>query len=305
MAITKVRVKINGTWTNLTKNSSTGKWTGNITAPSTTSFNLSGGYYPVTVEATNDAGTVKTWEASDSTWGSMLQLVVKETIKPTITIVSPSNGAYITNNKQAITFKVTDEAGGSGVKLSEVKLKIDSTTYSYNSSGMSYEAITNGYQFVYTPQTALADGKHTITVNASDNDGNAATAATATITVDTVPPTLSVSTPAAGLITNNPSVNVSGVTNDTTSSPVTVKITLNGANQGNISVGSDGSFSKAVTLAEGTNTIVVTATDAAGKTSSITRSVKLDTTIPAISSMTLAPNPANTSASVTITIEVS
>lgn len=157
---------------------------------------------------------------------------------------------------------------------------------------------------MYTPGSALSDGSHTITVNASDNDGNTATTVSASITVDTVPPTLSVSTPAEGLITNNASQTVTGTTNDATSSPVTVTIVLNGEDQGAVSVGSDGTFSKTVTLEEGDNTIVVTAQDAAGKTSSVTNMVKLDTAIPSIGSMTLAPNPVNASASVTITIEV-
>lgn len=305
MAITKVRVKISGTWFNLSKDSATGKWGGTLTAPSATSYNLSGGYYPVTIEATNDAGTVKTWEAIDTAWGNTLRLVVKETIKPVCTIVSPSAGAYTTNNKQPITFKVTDESGGSGVNLTTVTLKVDSSTYKYNSTGMTYQAVTNGYQFVYTPQTALSDGPHTITVNAKDNDGNAAKTVMAAITVDTVPPSLTVAEPTAGLITNNPAVTVSGVTNDITSSPVTVKISLNGKDQGAASVGSDGSFVKVITLAEGANTIVVTAADAAGKTSSVTRSVKLDTSIPEITSLTLSPNPINASESITITLEVS
>lgn len=302
MAITKVRVKINGTWTNLTN--SAGKWTGNITAPSATSYNMTGKYYPVTIEATNDAGTVKTWEATDLSWGESLKLEVKETIKPVVTLISPSNGSYVTNNKQSVTFKVTDESGGSGVALSSVKLKIDANTYSYNSAEMTYSTITNGYQFTYAPKNALADGKHTITVNASDNDGNAAAPVTANITVDTVPPTLTVTAPAAGLITNNKSINVTGTTNDATSSPVKITIKLNNADQGSVSVGSDGSFTKAITLAEGENAIAVTATDAAGKTSSVTRNVKLDTSIPKITAMTLTPNPVNASASVAITIEV-
>ena len=56
MAIKQVRVKINGVYTNLTKNASTGKWTGTVTAPAVTSHNQAGGYYPITVEAVNDAG---------------------------------------------------------------------------------------------------------------------------------------------------------------------------------------------------------------------------------------------------------
>ena len=304
MAITKVRVKINGTWTTLTKNSSTGKWSGSVTAPSTTSYTLANKYYPVTVELTNDAGTVATYESTDATFGEDLRLVVKETIKPTITLVSPSNSAYVTNNKQKITFKVTDEIGGSGVNLSSVKLKIDSTTYTATSTGMVSTGITNGYQFVFTPQTALTDGAHTITINASDNDGNAATAVSASFTIDTVPPVLTISNPTSGKITNQASLTISGVTNDATSSPAEVTILLNGTDVGTVTVGSDGSFSKAVTLAEGTNSIVVTATDYAGQSTSITLSVKLDTTVPTLKSISMSPNPANTSASVAITLEV-
>lgn len=303
MAISKVRVKIHGVWTNLTLNN--GKWTGTITAPSTTSYTQPNKYYPVTIEVTNDAGTVVTKDATDATLGAALRLVVKETMKPTIALVSPSNGAYVTNNKQAIVFKVTDEAAGSGVNLSTVKFKLDNTTYTATSAGMKYTGITNGYQFTFTPQATITDGKHSITINASDNDGNAATAVTASFTVDTVPPTLTVSSPTTGSITNKSAATVSGKTNDATSSPVSVTITLNGASVGSVTVGSDGSFSKAITLAEGQNTIVVTAKDGAGKTSSVTIKVKLDTTVPKLSSITLTPNPANVSSSVAITVEVS
>lgn len=303
MAITKVRIKIDGTWNNLVQNAD-GKWKGTVTAPASTSYNLSGGAYPVTVEATNDAGTVKTWESTDSVWGSLLKLVVKETIKPSVVLVSPSHGSYVTNNKQPFTFTVTDEAGGSGVDLATVKLQIDNGEYDSDSSGMLYSAITNGYRFVFTPQTALKDGTHTLTVNASDNDGNAADTVNASITVDTVPPMLTVSEPVEGLITNKPNQRVSGITNDNTSSPVNLNVVLNGTNLGTETVGTDGNFVKELVLKEGENTIVITATDAAGKTSTVTRTVKLDTSIPEIKKLTLAPNPASTSASLSITIEV-
>ncbi len=171
MAIVKVRVQVDGVWTNLTL--SNGKWVGTITAPATTSYNLANKYYPIKIEITNDAGTVVTKDATDATLGEALRLIVKETMKPTITLVSPSKSAYVTNNKQPITFKVVDEAGGSGVNLSTVKIKVDSTTYTTSSTGMVSKGITNGYQFTFTPQTALKDGSHTITITASDNDGNA------------------------------------------------------------------------------------------------------------------------------------
>lgn len=301
MAISQVRVKVNGTWTVLTLNSSTGKYEGTITAPSTTSYNLDGGYYPLELEATNDAGTVVTVNDSDATVGSSLRLVVKETIKPVITLNTPTSGAYLQSNKPAIKFTITDETGGSGVNESYVALTVDGTTYGVDS--FTKTAVTNGYQYTYTPQSALGDGEHTITINAKDNDGNAATAVSAGFVIDTVPPTLNVTSPTTE-ITNNPACVLEGTTNDATSSPVTVTISLNSGTEQAVTVGDDGSFSKSLTLEEGANTITVKATDAAGRTTTVTKTVKLDTTVPKIASVVLQPNPANASASVTITVEV-
>lgn len=300
MAISQVRAQVNGTWHTLTLNSSTGKYEATITAPGATSYNLSGGYYNVTVEATNTAGTTAT---ADGSTLSSLQLVVKEKVAPVIKILSPSSGAYVTNSKQAVVFTITDESGGSGVKLSSVVVKLDGTAVA--SSTITNTAVTNGYSFTYTPASAMSDGSHTVTVSASDNDGNAATVQSTTFTVDTVPPTLNVTAPAAGLITATASLNVVGTTNDSTSSPVTLTITLNGTSQGTVTVASNGSFTKSVTLAEGNNTIVVTATDAAGKTTSVTRTVTLDTSVPTVVSATITPNPVDAGATMVISVEIS
>ena len=302
MSITKVRVKINGTWTNLTKDS-TGKWTGSVTAPASTSYNQSGGYFPITVEATNSAGTVTTVDATDTTLGSVLRLVVKETTKPVIKLVQPSNGAYISNNQLPIIFEVTDETGGSGVNASTVALKLAGTTYKDGSTGMSKTAITDGYRFTFTPQAALSDGAKAIEITASDHDGNAAAKVTASYTVDTVPPTLTISSPQDGLATNQKNVVLTGITNDTLSSPVTVTV-MHGSASYTPAVANDGSFSQALVLTEGVNTIQIVSTDAAGKSTTINLTVTLDTSVPTIKSATFAPNPVNASASVQITLEV-
>ena len=128
-------------------------------------------------------------------------------------------------------------------------------------------------------------------MDASDYDGNAATQKTVTFKVDTVPPTLSISLPADKLITNKTTVTVEGTTNDATSSPVTVTIKINSGTAESVTVGADGNFSKALTLVEGDNTITVVARDAAGKTTTVTRTVTLDLTPPTISAVTITPNP--------------
>jgi hypothetical protein len=299
MAISKVRVQINGTWHTLT--STEGKnYTGTITAPGSTSYNLTGGYYDVTVEATNTAGTIATKNASSL---AALKLVVREKVPPNINIVSPTNGAYVTNNKQAIIVIINDEAGGSCVNLDSAVIKVDGTAVS--KSAIEITTLSNGYsQLKYTPTTALSDGSHTVEVTASDNDGNAAPVKSVTYKVDTVPPTLTITAPTDKLVSNAASLVVRGKTNDVSSSPVIVTIALNNADQGAVSVGTDGAFSKTLTLIEGSNTIAVTATDSAGKASTVTRTVTLDTSMPNIKSATISPNPIDAGASMVITVVV-
>lgn len=299
MAIKTVKATINGQTYDLTLNSASGKWEATITAPGKTSYNLAGGYYNVSVEATNEAGTKGSADASTV---DGLKLVVKETVAPVITIVSPTAGAYVANSKQPVVFNITDETGGSGVDISTLVVKQDGTAVA--SANITHTAISNGYSVTYTPSAALSDGSHTVTINCKDHDGNAAAEKSTTYTVDTVPPTLNVTSPADGLITAASSVTVAGTTNDATSSPVVITISLNGTDQGTVAVGTGGTFSKVITLKEGSNTIIVKAKDAAGKESSVTRTVTLDTSVPKIKAATITPNPVDTGKTIVISVTI-
>lgn len=299
MAIKTVKATINGQTYDLTLNPASGKWEATITAPGKTSYNLAGGYYNVSVEATNEAGTKGSADASTV---DGLKLVVKETVAPVITIVSPTAGAYVANSKQPVVFNITDETGGSGVDISTLVVKQDGTAVA--AANITHTAISNGYSVTYTPSAALSDGSHTVTINCKDHDGNAAAEKSTTYTVDTVPPTLNVTSPADGLITAASSVTVAGTTNDATSSPVVITISLNGTDQGTVAVGTGGTFSKVITLKEGSNTIIVKAKDAAGKESSVTRTVTLDTSVPKIKTATITPNPVDTGKTMVISVTI-
>lgn len=288
MAIKTVTVTINGNTYTLT-NTSGNTWSATLTAPGATSWNKENHEYPVTITATNTAGTTVT----DSTYG----VRVKETVAPVITISSPTGGARVTNNKQPVVFTVVDEAGGSGVNISALVVKQDGATVP--ASAIKTTAITNGYSVTYTPANALSDGAHTVTITGSDNDGNTAAAKSTSYTIDTVPPALNITSPANNSITNAASCVVAGTTNDATSSPVT--LTVNGTV---VTVNANGSFSTTITLSEGLNTINIVAKDSAGKTTTVTRTVTLDTSKPAILNITITPNPADTGASMVLTVTV-
>lgn len=299
MSVKQVQATINGQTVTLTLNSA-GAYETTITAPSKSSYNQEGHYYPVELKATDDAGNVSTADITHATVGENLKLRVKEKVAPVITITYPTAAAFITNNKPTFTWKVTDD--DSGVDESTIGITIDNG--SKITSGITKTAIDGGYECSYTPTTALADGSHTAKFDASDNDGNAAVQKSVTFTVDTVAPTLTINSPAADLVTNESSVTVSGSTNDATSSPVEVTVKLNNGTAQEVTVNADGTFSKALTLISGSNTITIVAKDAAGKTTTVTRTVTLDTGAPVFQSVTINPNPVDCGKTYIITVEV-
>lgn len=300
MAVKTVQAVINGQTYNLTRNSGTGKYEATITAPNKSSYGQANHYYDVTIKATDDAGNVTTKNSSDATLGNSLKLYVKEKVAPTQTITYPTSSALITNNKPAITWEVKDS--DSGINPNSIGITINSGTKI--TSGITKTPITGGYRCSYTPASPLNEGSNVIKVDCADNDGNAATQVSVTFKVDTVPPTLNITSPAQGLITNKATVTVKGTTNDVTSSPVLVVIKVNEGEDISVTVGSDGSFTKDITLVEGNNTIKVIATDSAKKQTTVTRTVELDTKPPVFGAVTLTPNPVDSGKTFVISVEV-
>lgn len=303
MAIDTVKVTVNGT-TVTAVSSGNGTYTATLAAPNRTSYNVnSGHYYPVTVVATNKAGTATTVNDQTATLGTALRLRVREVNAPTITISSPTASQYFGVATPQVKFNVVDETNGSGVAISTLKITVDGTVYTNTSNGVTASAITNGYSVTFTTPT-LKDGSHTVKVEVQDNDGNSATSSTVTFITDTIAPTLNVSNPSTnGTFVSNAALSVNGTTSDSTSGVPTIKITLNGTDQGSVTV-SNGSFSKGVTLANGSNTIVVTATDKAGRVTTVTRTITLDTSSPVIASVVIDPNPVNVGSNYVVTIKV-
>lgn len=303
MAISTVRVQINGVWTTLTYNSTTKAYEATITAPSVTSRNLSGGYYPVTVEATNTVGTKTTVNDKSSGVGSSCKLWVEERVAPVITIVSPTEGAMLTNSRPGIIFNVTDDANGSGVDPGTLVVMLDDREQT--SMNTTTQAITNGYRCTFTPPSALSDGDHRFSAKVFDYDGNESADVSIVFTVDTVAPVLNVTSPAEGSATSNTSVVVAGTTNDATSSPVTLTQALDGGTAQTVTVGSNGAFTKTWTgLSHGTHKVVIVAKDAAGKTTTVTRNFTVDTSTPVISSVTLVPSSVDAGKTITIKVVV-
>jgi len=307
MAVKTVRVLINGVWIALAENLTTGKFEGSIATPNITSYNVNANhYYPVVTEVTDLAGNVTIVDDTDVILGSHLKLYVKELIPPEIIFNYPSSGAYLSTNTPTLEFKLYDEVGGSGINLNTLLISIDDgASLTSSSEGVIITGSGNYYSVVCSLQTALTDGEHTVIVNIKDNDGNKATAVSRSFIVDTVPPELNIANPLENISYKNVSeFVVTGSTNDSMSSSVSVIMKLNNVSQGNISVNEGGNFSKSLNLVEGINIVEITATDLGGKCTTDSRIIIFDTVAPVIKSILITPNPINVGQTYFIEVDV-
>jgi RHS repeat-associated protein len=207
-----------------------------------TTVNLVEGVNTITVVATDAAGNTTT----------VIRHITLYTVPPSLVITS-INDRLITNHSQiqiagtvSDSFAVTVGVNGSSVPVTDGSF---STTIS------------------------LVEGMNTITIVATDAAGNKTTV-TKTVRLDTVPPELTVIEPSDNFVTNDTSITVWGTITDSTGETVTV----NGLN---VPVDPD-TFRTTVHLFEGTNAITIIATDGAGNTTTVSKSVRRYTTPPAI-----------------------
>lgn len=255
------------------------------TAPAESSANLPGGYYGVQIIATDEAGNETTINQEDGTWGEQLRLVAYESVKPTATITYPSADSRINTCTPTITAQLRDN--DSGVDPATLDLRINGgSKITQGAPGLTLTPVEGGYDLSYAVPTALDEGQTTISVGASDKDGNAADPASITCTIAVTAPTISLSSPAEGLVTNQAAVQITGITSDDQLTSVTLTVTVNGHDQGPVTVdGQTGAFSLTANpshMQEGANVIKVKVVDATGLEAEITRNVVLDTIPPRI-----------------------
>jgi hypothetical protein len=179
---------------------------------------------------------------------------------PTVKILSPRSGAT-GNASVRVTVQAEDDGPGVTVHVNGAPA-----------------ALTNGR---YVADVALNPGRNAITARAEDAAGRSATDAIELI-LDANPPSLTIVEPTRHL-TNQPNVTVIANAFDREGS---VNVDANGTRL--IATGSAGAFSGQLTLRDGQNIIVVTATDQAGLTTERRVQVMLDRTPPVLTGQVVA-----------------
>ncbi len=183
-------------------------------------------------------------EAASGTPAQLVVVFQAPAPLPTVSITSPADGSYT----RSATVLVTGQAGGSATAVT-----------------VNGQPASLGQGGVFAVSVTLSQGPNSIVAMATDAAGDQATA-TVGVILDTTPPTLTLSSPAAGTFTNQTQVSVTGASTDNYG---VAAVTVNG--QAATLAGDQ--FSTTVQLAAGTNQIVVTATDLAGNTQTVAVSV--------------------------------
>jgi hypothetical protein len=197
--------------------------------------------------------------------GGAAQLVVvvqvppADTTPPAIAITSPNQPLI---DDPAPPIAVTYSDSGSGVDLSALSIVLD---------GRALTGCTAGAGSASCPSPILAPGGHTIAATVRDHAGNTAHAEFSFQVVAT--PTVSITSPADGSYSRDPSVQVTGTVNDSV-----VSVTLNGQPASL----AGGTFTAVLTLSQGANAITAVAADALGTQVPDGVTVILDTKPPVI-----------------------
>ena len=194
----------------------------------------------------------------DSTaFNTLLNGTSGDTTPPTISITSPTTGSTYLTGSSTVSLSGT---AGDNIGVVNVIWSDAQTGGAGSASGTTSWSVNN---------ISLASGANTITVTAYDAAGNHS-AATLTVTYtpsDTIPPTVSISSPTSGQAFTTSPVSVSGTATDpgTPSSGVSqVQVQVNSTSGTWLTASGTTSWSASASLNSGANTIYVRSQDGAG-----------------------------------------
>ena len=205
---------------------------------------------------------------------------------------APTGAVATAGNAQAtVSFSAPVSNGGSQIT--------GYTVTSSPSGGIDSDAGSTGLSHVITGLTNTISYSFKVTATNAAGTSPLSAASNTVTPVDTTPPSLILSTLASGSTTSNATLNVSGTAADMSGiQSVTV-------NDQFAAIGLNGSFSLALALQPGNNTVTTVATDSFNNASTVTRIITLDTTAPTLTITAPADNSLTNQGTVTVTGTVS
>ncbi|HEY7310523.1 MAG TPA: Ig-like domain-containing protein [Gemmataceae bacterium] len=198
-----------------------------------------------------------------------------DTQAPTVSMTAPANGSTVSGASVPVSANASDN-----VAVSKVQFQLDGANLG--------AAITSAPYQITWDSTGVKNGSHTLTAIATDTSGNSTTATAINVTVnnaDTIPPTVSITAPAAGAALAG-TVTLSASASDN-QAVANVQFQIDGVNYGPQLTSAPYSETWDTTKAtNGSHTITAIATDTSGITAStsinVTVNQNADTTLPTV-----------------------
>ena len=252
-------------------------------------------YYATAVDASTNKNA-----ATSTKMSFIISGPSSDVISPTVSLTSPTNGTTVSGTIN-LSATATDNIGVAGVQF-----KVDGTILGTEDTTYPYSVSLN--------TTTISNGSHTITATARDGANNSAVSGAVTITVsntavDTIKPTVSISSPISGTTVSGV-ITLSATATDNIG-VVGVQFKVDGTNSGVEDTTSPYSISLNTTaLTNGSHIITAVARDAAGNSttslgSTVTVSnIIIDPTAPIVS-ITAPSNGVTVSGTITISANAS
>ena len=217
---------------------------------------------------------------TDSAAGPSVTVHTDDLYPPTVSVLTPSAGAYLNHSSVVVTWNEGDN--GSGVAYCLVR--IDGDAWQNASSLTQWTA--GGFD----------DGVHTVKLKVFDLAGNNATTSI-TFNVDTVVPTLTITSPNAGSKVNTSSVTVAA-TGEDVSGILGYQYKLDSGEWSELTASPSMNY---LSLDQGSHTVYVKVFDRAGNNASGSVAFTLDTIAPELTILSPSEGAFLNSSSVTVT----
>ena len=273
---------------------------------------------------TNLGSASFTFTASDTGGGSVASIMCSVDGGTFVTCSSPNSLSALSSGVHSFSVKAIDSANNESL-VSSYSWTIDQTppvvsidttpqaitnattaTFTFSASdtgggtisGFTCSLDGGAYGSCVSPKSlaGLAAGAHNFAVKATDSASNVSSSYSFSWTVDTTPPVIAITSPAAGSYVNP--VNQASFLVSGTCSEINRSIVITGAASSSTSCLSDGTWSSTLDLsasAQGTLSIQIMQTDVAGNsTTSPVKSFVKDTVLPVIAVTTPADMKGNT-----------
>jgi len=226
---------------------------------------------------------VRALDGAGNTADSSITFVVDAT-PPTLTITSPSSGAF--SSSTSVTVRWTGSDAGSGIVNYFVKVET-------SNSWAQLSSTTASYRF-----NSLGQGAHTATVRVLDKAGNLREASIGFV-VDTVAPSLSITSPSKGAFVNTTSPTVKWAGSDASSGVAYYAIKRDSGSWTQLSTTvSSYTFSS---LAQGSHSVTLRCVDMAGNIKDVSSNFIVDSITPILK--ITAPSSGASLASTSVTVK--